>query len=162
MFSTDTPWESESVVIALGVMVAVSWMLVRIWRRIVRDYPVPPDPWSWKVDRLVRSRWARPVCTNYLFPQNNHNWICPHCGFPTGEYVTVMPYFHIFAIGEALRRGVIGPPDRSVARFLGFMLFAVIQYSTFAQVYWFWMVRKACGRPIVDARRPVIEFEQSE
>ena len=31
---------------------------------------------------------AIPACLNCLYPQKGHHWICPHCGFPAGEYVT--------------------------------------------------------------------------
>lgn len=118
-----------------------------------------PDPWPPELDAQVRQRDAVPVCTNCLFPQQEHLWFCPHCHFPTGEYVTVMPYLNIYAQGELLRRGVSGPPDPSVFRRLFHVLFSVQYYSVLAPLYWFWMWRKADGRPIASLNRPDLPRE---
>jgi hypothetical protein len=107
----------------------------------------------------VRQRDAVPVCVDCLFPQERHRWFCPHCGFPTGEYVTSMPYLQIFAVGELLRRGVSGPPDKNFSRQAGFALFSLTQYAYFFPVYWFWLVSRACRKPLSQPRRRELEFE---
>lgn len=150
--------DPEKLIGVIGACAAATVLLVRLWQQIA----VKPqrDPWPDEADQAVRAPGAIPICVNCLHPLEGHRWLCPHCAFPSGEYLTVMPYLHIFAIGEFLRRGVTGPPDRSVPRFIGFAVFAAVQYSIFAPAYWFWMVRKACGRPIVEARRSELKFEE--
>jgi len=70
-----------------------------------------------------------------------------------------MPFLYIFPMGEFLRRGVIGPPEKGFWRKLFFVFYAMAQYSFFAPVYWYWMARKASGRPICQVRRKEILFE---
>jgi hypothetical protein len=118
-----------------------------------------PDPWSLDVDRAMRGADAVPLCTNCLYPQDDGKWFCPHCDFPGGEYVATMPYLLIFPMGELLRRGVIGPPEKGFGLKLFFVLYSLAQYSLFAPIYWYWMARKASGRPICQAVRKEIPFE---
>lgn len=117
-----------------------------------------PDPWPSEVDEAVRRRDAVPLCVNCLSP-HGHHWFCPHCGFPGGEYVTVMPYLHVFATGEALRRGVLGPPENNLPQTAMLVLFSAANYGPFAPLYWFWMSRKAAGRPICEIHRRELPSE---
>lgn len=119
----------------------------------------PPDPWPADVDEAVRRRDATPLCLHCLAPQPGHRWFCAHCGFPVGDQVMWMEYLPIFAVGEVLRRGVMGPPERHLPRTLGFLVYSGAQYGPFAPLYWYWMVGKALGRPISVARRPELRFE---
>lgn len=52
-----------------------------------------------------------------------------------------------------------GPPDPSFFRQLFHVLFSVQYYSVFAPLYWFWMWRKADGRPIAIPHRPDLPLE---
>lgn len=131
----------------------------RTWNGILRHGR--PDPWPAEVDAAVRDPAAVPLCVNCLQPQAGHHWFCPHCGGPTGEYVATMPYLYIFQQGEFFRRGVMGPPERRVGVLVFQALYAAANYSFFAPVYWFWMVRRAQGRPICVERRPVVRFEEA-
>jgi hypothetical protein len=119
----------------------------------------PPDPWPEEVDLSVRAPDAIPLCIDCLYPQEGRPWFCPHCRYPTGEFVTMMPYLRIFSVGEILRRGVVGPPEKGLALKAGFVLLSA-QYSLFAPVYWYWMVRKSRGRPICYAQRKDLTFEE--
>ena len=56
------------------------------------------------------------LCTRCTAPVPDHFWLCPACGGATGEYVTVMPFMHIFAMGDLLRNGACGPPEKTWAR----------------------------------------------
>lgn len=120
---------------------------------------MPKDPWPDEIDREVRSSEARPVCTNCLFPHAGHHWICPHCGFPGGEYLTVMPYLQVFPLGEFFLRGVTGAPERNAPKTIMFVIVALLNYNIFAVIYWYWMVRRAVGVPIREERRPELHFE---
>lgn len=152
--------DPELLVAVVGITTALVIIFIRWILELARNRPA--DPWPAGVDQAVRQRGAVPVCTDCLSPQVGHRWFCPHCGFPTGEYVTTMPYLYIFAQGELLRRGVTGPPDRGRCRPIAFALAALTQFSLFAPVYWFWMVRKARGKPICQVRRvdlPLAEID---
>ena len=118
-----------------------------------------PDPWSAEIDTAVRKPDAVPLCVNCLHPQEGHFWFCPHCGCPTGPYVATMPYLNIFLDGEIFRRGVMGPPEKrkSVLFFQAF--YAAANYSFFVPIYWFWMIRRAQGRPICEEKRRELRFE---
>lgn len=119
-----------------------------------------PNPWSPEIEAAVRERTAVPLCHNCLHPQEGHRWLCSHCGFPCGEYVVLMPYLSNFVIGEVLRQGVMGSPERRPGVQLFLVLFSLLQYTIFAPFYWFWMVRRALGKPIcVERREPYPEPE---
>ncbi len=106
------------------------------------------DPWTGELDASVRRSDAVPVCINCLFPQTERPWFCPNCSFPAGDYVTLMPFVQNFALGEAFRRGVSGPPEtRWRARALAWLASAMV-YRPFAPIYWFWLVRRQAGRPL--------------
>jgi len=60
-----------------------------------------------------------------------------------------MPYLTALVDGEFFRRGVSGPPEPGAGRHLFLVLYSAATYNVFAPVYWFWMYRKAKGRPIV-------------
>lgn len=50
---------------------------------------------------------------------------------------------------------VMGPPERRLGVLAFLVLSSTTQYSIFAPVYWYWMIRRARGRPICQAfRRP--------
>jgi hypothetical protein len=147
----------ESIVLFfIGVTLGVKL----IWkiREVASD--VSPDPWSREVDLAVRAKDAIPVCMDCLYPQEERLWFCPHCGFPAGECNNVMPYLQIFSLGELLRRGVVGSPEKGLTLKLGFVLYS-FEYGLFAPIYWFWMERKACGKPICQAQRKELQFEET-
>jgi hypothetical protein len=148
--------EPESMVLPLLGVASILVLICRI-REIASK--IPPDPWSQEVDLAVRAKDAIPVCINCLYPQQGHRWFCPHCGFPVGEYNTAMPYLQIFSLGELLRRGVVGPPEKGFTLKLGFFLYS-FEYALLAPIYWFWLVRKACGKPICQAQRKELPFEE--
>jgi hypothetical protein len=118
-----------------------------------------PDPWPAEVEAEVRSREARPLCLNCLFPQERQRSFCPHCGVTTHEFAVVMPYMQIFPVGDMLRSGVSGPPEPRWGVQVFLVLVSLTQYSIFAPVYWYWMFRRAAGRPICAASRHEIPEE---
>jgi hypothetical protein len=117
--------------------------------RLIRDFwlGTPPDPWPEAIDAIVRSPEAVPLCVYCLCPQAHHSWFCPHCGKPTGDQVAWMPYLQVFVMGELFRNGVMGPPERRRGVQLFLVVYSAAQYGVFAPLYWFWMLRKAQGKP---------------
>ena len=117
---------------------------------------VPPDPWPEDVDAAVRSLDAVPLCIDCLCPQEGHRWFCPHCGKATGEFVAWMPYLQLFLVGEIFRKGVLGPPDKRKGPLIFLVLYSLSEYAVFAPLYWFWLFRRARGRPICcEVRKPL-------
>jgi hypothetical protein len=156
-FESLTRGESLIVLFAFAgatVLTLISWI-----RRVASRSA--PDPWPWDIELAIKARVAVPLCTNCVYRQVVRQWFCPRCGFPAGEFVTTMPYLHIFALGESMRRGVMGPPEKGFVRALFLVLFSTCQYGIFAPIYWFWMVRKARGRPIGAYSRNNFTFDQS-
>jgi len=118
--------------------------------------PGRPDPWPKEIDIAVRKPDAVPLCINCLYPQAAHRWFCPHCAHPSGDCVMFMPYLQIFCVSSIFRAGVLGPPDRRFGANFFLFLYSLTQYSFFAPLYWFWMLRKAQGKPICDENRKPI------
>jgi len=138
--------------IAKASLATATALALTSWLRRVASRTAP-DPWPREVDVGVRDPTAIPLCVNCTYPQEGHCWFCPYCGFPSGEYVATMPYLYIFALGESLRRGVTGPPERNAGQSVFLVMFSACQYTIFAPFYWYWMVRKSNGRPICRAWR---------
>src|SRR5215203_3437622 len=106
--------------------------------QVLRDkFRAHPDPWPPEVDAAIKDPCAEALCISCLYPQELHQWFCPHCGYPTGDFVPVMPYLQIFPVAEVLRRGVIGPPERRVGVQLFLIVLSITQYAVFAPLYWF-------------------------
>jgi hypothetical protein len=147
----------KTVAVAAGVAAVLLFVARWLWQRASKT---PADPWPTEIDVAVRDREAVPLCINCLFPQEAHRWFCPHCGFPTGDYVAVMPYLQVFVVGEVLRKGVMGPPERRIGVQLFLVLYSLAEYTFFAPIYWFWMLRRALGKPIcLEYREPVGDKE---
>lgn len=151
-------FDPQKAIALVAVGTALTIVLFRRVRAIASK--TESDPWSQEVDLAVRDRGAIPVCTNCLHPQEGHRWLCPHCAFPSGEYVTTMPYLYVFAMGELFRRGVVGPPGTKLTHQAAFVFSAVCEYGPFAPIYWFWLMRRACGKPICVENRVELKFEE--
>lgn len=73
-----------------------------------------------------------------------------------------MPYLQNFALGEVLRRGVMGAPERRRGVQVFLVVYSLCEYTVFAPVYWYWMHRRARGRPIVTEQRPQLVLGDNE
>ncbi len=71
-------------------------------------------------------------------------------------------YLSVFVVGELVRQGVSGPPERrrGVQAFL--IVLGVVHYSVFAPVYWYWLWRRARGRPISSGARPSLPTDEDD
>lgn len=58
------------------------------------------------------------------------------------------PYLKVFVIGEVMRRGVLGPPEKSTLKIISFVIYSITHFPYAAPLYWYWMMRKQQGRPI--------------
>ncbi|MEX0361531.1 MAG: hypothetical protein AB3N10_11170 [Allomuricauda sp.] len=83
-----------------------------------------PDPWGEDIDREVKSPYATELCLECLHPVTPYEYFCPHCNWPTGKYVSQMPYLYIFLEGAFLRSGVDGTVKLTGFKVLGLALFA--------------------------------------
>ena len=87
-------------------------------------------------------------------------WFCPLCGYPTGDFVATMPYVTVFLDGELFRRGVIGTPEKRKGVLIFLVIYSTASYTIFAPIYWFWMIRKAQGKPICHEGDWYFEIEE--
>jgi hypothetical protein len=133
--------------------------LAHLLRNVARHSP--PDPWPAEIEAAVRSQDAVPLCPDCLHPQAPRQEFCPHCNFPTGDYVPFQPFPQTLWIGEFLRRGVTGPGRNSFFQNLGFVIFSASQYAVFAPIYWYWLVSKALDEPLVKGQRQPLEFDDA-
>ncbi len=105
--------------------------------RLLRAEHVMVDPWPADLDAEVRKPEAVPLCINCLCPQWPHPHFCPHCAFPTGDRVAVMHFLSVFVLGELLRQGVSGPPERRRGVLAFLIALGAVQYTFPAPVYWY-------------------------
>jgi hypothetical protein len=155
----ETLTPAEALVAAAAASVAAACALAA-WLRHVASRTAS-DPWPRDVDLEVRDPGCVPLCVSCLLPQPGRPWLCPRCAYPSGDYVTLMPYLQNFALGELFRRGVAGPTERGFGRAAILVLLSAGEYQLFAPVYWFWMYRKARGRPICQARPEPLAIEDA-
>jgi hypothetical protein len=153
------PTNAETTLALAAAVAVVVYFLARRFRESAVKTPV--DPWPAEIDLAVRNAHSVPLCTNCLYPQTGSPWFCPHCAFPTGHFVPLMPYLQLFVMGEVFRRGVIGPPEKGFGRKAFLVVLSSGQYSLFAPLYWFWMWRRACGKPICAERRVELTAEDT-
>jgi hypothetical protein len=103
--------------------------------------------------QVVRQHFSNPA------PFDSHlNRIATSATKGPEDYVPMMPYLQVFVVGEVLRRGVMGAPDRRAGVYAFLILFSLSQYIFFAPLYWFWIMRKAQGKPICQVQRGDIEM----
>ena len=144
----------------------------RVWYFV--NNPLHNDPWTPEDDAAARHPAASKLCLRCLQPNPPapQVWFCPNCGAATGDCVNAMPFLYVFSIGELARRGVMGKPEKGFFKKLFFVLFPIVQHVPFAPLiliypfvvlaYWFWMYRKAIGKPICDEIIPPPNLDLSD
>jgi hypothetical protein len=100
-----------------------------------------PSPWGSDVEEAMRSPDARPLCFRCLEPLEGGPAFCPQCGAATGEYTNWSPYLYLFTVGDILRQGTSGRFRVRPLTVAGFLLFSLLEYTVFAPVYWFLLLR---------------------
>ncbi len=100
-----------------------------------------PRPWDEKIDEMVNTEDALPLCHHCLTPQEHEGWFCPVCGATFGPYVNYMPYVYIFSQGEMLRAGVTERFRHTRLIRWGFVLYSVFMYALFAPIYLYFLFR---------------------
>ena len=120
-----------------GLVIAMFWRLI-VW---VREAPVRPDPWDKEIAEKVADPEIVQTCTHCSTEQPPDGWFCPHCGAAVGPYINWMPYVHIFSIGEVLRNGSSGRVRSSPMIIIGYVLYALLQYTIAVPLYLFFFFR---------------------
>ena len=147
--------------------------------------PRRPDPWTPEDAAAANDPFARKICLRCVQPQPRapQSWFCPNCGEPDCDNVN-KPYLNIFSQGTLLRRLVMGKPEKGLRGFFekaAFVIYTMLLFPlAFAWLvslapffwhsiffvppllYWFWMIRKAVGKPIRDDIVPPPDLTDAE
>ena len=104
-------------------------------------HPPLEYPWPAELNDEVNQPESHAVCPHCFTPQQGTEWFCPECGAATGPYNNVMPYIHIFSVGEGARAGVGSKLKWSPFNICLLIVFGFIEYMLFAPVYWLRLYR---------------------
>lgn len=145
----NTP-EIKVGLIATSVVVGVA-----LWRMIDWFFsgPKEPDPWGTEIEEHLNDPDVLPVCHHCSVPHPETAWFCPECGAAVGDYNNWNPYLYIFSLGEVLRAGTFGKPQRSWVTALGYFILSAGEYVVFAPVYWVLFLSNYCA-PLHQPTRP--------
>ncbi|MDB6026224.1 MAG: hypothetical protein JWM68_2447 [Verrucomicrobiales bacterium] len=132
------PSEFQAGAVALLIVGALC-----LWRtmRWIRTGPLRPDPWDSATEASVQSAEAVPVCRHCFAPQMEHVHFCSECGTSVGDYNNLLPYVNLFSVGESMRTGSSGKYRITPVTTVGYFLWSMTEYSVFAPVYWFFLIR---------------------
>ena len=139
-------------------------LIQRTYRFFFERKPLYEDPWSPEDDAAAKHPAASKLCLRCLqpIPPAPQVWFCPNCGAATGDCNNSMPFLYIFSMGELLRRGVVGKPEKGFLPKLFLVFFSIGQYAVFAPIYWFCMYLKSIGEPIHDGIAPPPNLDSSD
>jgi hypothetical protein len=121
-----------------GVWLFVQWLM---------RSPKIPDPWSSEVAEEMECESARPLCAHCLSSYGKLQHFCSECGAPVGDYNNLMPYVNLFSIGHVLRIGTSGTFKRSPFLIACFFAFSIVEYTLFAPVYWYRLIKNIARVP---------------
>jgi hypothetical protein len=140
---------AQSPEMIIGSLAVVVLVCFGIWRFVhwLMDGPPGPDPWDQQVAEELRQDDATPLCHRCLTPHDQRTDFCPQCGAPVGDYTNWLPYPYLFSVGHTLRIGTTGEYRHSPLTVSGFFLLAVAEYTLFAPIYWF-VVLRGLRRPL--------------
>ncbi|HEY4300119.1 MAG TPA: hypothetical protein VGM73_04560 [Candidatus Didemnitutus sp.] len=141
----------EHMFILIGAGTGVLLVVIAKIREIAAN--APPDPWSSEVAPESLEA-CDPLCPDCLTPHGLAHRFCPRCAYPVGDFTPLDPYFQNLVVGDLFRRGIAGPPEPGLGRQAFLVILSLNSYMIFAPLYWFWMVRKARGKPICQRVRP--------
>lgn len=119
--------------VIVTVLCCATWALIR-W---LFAGPVRPDPWDDQVATQLAQDDCPPVCHHCLTLHDLSTHFCPNCGAAVGTYTNLLPFPYLFSIGHTLRVGTTEHFKRSPLTIAGFFLFATVEYTIFAPIYWF-------------------------
>jgi hypothetical protein len=128
----------------VGILAILGLLCLAVWKGVKWLLEARPasDPWDETVAAEVEKDKAIPLCHHCLTPHNTFVDFCPSCGTPVGQYTNWLPFPQLFSIGHVLRTGTSGDYKRSPLTIVGFMLFALAQYTLFVPIYWIMFLRK--------------------
>ena len=119
--------------LAVGGIAAVFFWRLIVW---VRDAPVTPDPWDAATEEKLSAPEIEQTCHHCSTPQKSDAWFCPHCGSAVGPYNNLMPFVCVFSMGEVLRNGVASKTRSNPLIIVGYVIYSLGNYLTFAPLYW--------------------------
>jgi hypothetical protein len=141
-FGTSEPEKLVGFLAVLGLLGVAAWRGVR-W--LLRAQP-PADPWDAQVAADIAKSDAIPLCHHCLAPHSEAADFCPECGATVGQYTNWLPYPQLFSIGHVLRIGTFGNFKRSPLTVVGFWFFGFAEYTLFAPIYWFMLLRNKLNK----------------
>ena len=127
----------------VGVYAAMALAVVFIWRIIhwFINGPKTPDPWDEQVAAELAGEDAQPICPHCLTAHDELQHFCSDCGAPVGTCTNLMPFVYLFSISHILRIGTSETFKRSRFLIVSFFFLGLAQYSIFAPVYWFKLLK---------------------
>lgn len=140
---------SGCIVIAFGfVYVLTAW---------IRNAAVKPDPWGAEVRQTIDSPDTPETCHHCSTPQERSAWFCPYCGCAVGPYNNLMPYVHVFSVGEVFRNGAADKMRGNSLTIGGYLLYSLSNYFVFAPVYWYFLFKNLTRIKREEAQQPSLE-----
>ena len=133
--------DSEMLVGLIAIIVLTLYAFILLLKRITTG-PVSPDPWDAEIAAKLEDANMQVLCHRCLVPNEPLADFCENCGAPVGKYTNYLPFPQVFSIGHALRVGTEGEYKRSPMAVLGYFLLALGEYTVFAPVYWYWLLRR--------------------
>ena len=133
--------DREILVGIIAIIVFALYALVQLLKRLTSG-PITPDPWDAETAAKLEDANTRVLCHHCLIPNEPLADFCENCGAPVGKYTNYLPFPQLFSIGHALRVGTEGEYKRSPMALLGYFLLALAEYTVFAPVYWYWLIRR--------------------
>ena len=133
--------DSEMLVGLITIIVSILYALILLLKRLTTG-PVSPDPWDAETAAKLEDVNTQVLCHRCLVPNEPLANFCENCGAPVGKYTNYLPFPQLFSIGHALRVGADGEYKRSPMTVLGYFLLALAEYTVFAPVYWYWLLRR--------------------
>jgi hypothetical protein len=133
--------DKEILVGVIAIVVFTLYALVQLLKRLTSG-PIAPDPWDAETTAKLEDANTSVLCHHCLVPNEPLADFCENCGAPVGKYTNYLPFPQVFSIGHALRVGTAGEYKRSPIAVLGYFLLALGEYTVFAPVYWFWLLRR--------------------
>lgn len=127
----------------LLILAGIALTVLSAWRLWVwfRSSPVRPDPWDESIAAGMEQENSHALCCRCLEPVPEGQHFCEHCGLPSEPCTNLSPYLYVFSLGDALRTGSFGRFTPKPLAIVGFLLFSLAEYTVFAPIYWFFLLR---------------------
>ncbi len=123
------------------VLMLAACIALALWRFAHWLMTAPPEPEPWDEQVTAELDEAVPICCRCLERHSPDLHFCPECGAPVGTYTNLLPFEYLFSLGDLLRIGTTGIIHRTPFTVLGFIAVSLVEYTIFAPLYWFMLLR---------------------